>query len=392
MNGINFLIGTFLVQLAHNGLIVVMPVILLRLTDSAAIFAFIASLFALLDTLGTLLGGLFLTALSVRNLIVIATVFRIGSILALALLESHERSSLLSVSVVFALDALFRGVADTCRHTVPLIMTNRSKSALQQFNASFQFFFECGGIVGPVLAGLMFYLFGMVEGILVFAALFMFAVLLYSTMPNRKRSRRAAPGYLGIHKVIQRDSWMKAAIAGQFFLTTYPLKAVIPGIIAVSLFQDVSLTAWLVAFFGTGGVIGSLAFKRLKARLSIRRCLMLSALGIIFFCVSWFSVSFWFISAAICFFEITNVIARLSLISLIQSTVTVKTYASVISSVRFTSNLASMILKFLIGLCFEVPSVMMGFGFASGLLFVFAYGQVSVGSRLLESSKTSQRV
>lgn len=386
MTGWLFLIGTFLIQVAHNGVMVVMPVILLRLTDSAALFALIASLFALTDTLGTLLGGGLLRVVSMRTVIVLSTAMRAGCIHGLAVLEFRELSGLLTVSLIFTVEALFRGITDTCRHSVPLILTDRTRSALQQMNASIQLFFECGGIIGPAIAGVALHWYGAGITALILAVLPALAAAFFLSVPEHRKPAGTNPNAADIRQLAKRDPWLRTALATQVFLTTYPLKAVLPGIIALSIFRDLDLTAWLVACFSTGGVVGSLVYNRLNHNLPVRKSLKLSAPSVVLFCGSWFSANLVFISIAILAFQATNVISRLALISRVQSQVTAATYAAVISSVRFTSNLTSMALKFIIGVCFKVPDPVAGFGLATLAMSGFALGQLNMARVLTTGS------
>ena len=165
--------------------------------------------------------------------------------------------------------------------------------------------------------------------------------------------------------------WLGIAFTLQAFLTTYPTKAVIPGILAVMVLNNVAATAWLVGAYGAGGLLGALYYRTRGNKHTLTTLIVAACASLVLFAFSWHYAWLSTLVATTMIFSATNSSARLGLLSQVQS----RTGSpNAIAGLRFTSNLSSMTLKFALGACFKVASA--GLAMASGLLVAFAAGQI----------------
>jgi len=150
-----FFVGTFATEFASKALQVTLPLLLLQFAKSLSAVGFITALTAGVDTSGTLVGGWLCDRLQARTLLVAATAMRaLGLALIPILLTIQVLTLPLAVSI-FVLDSMARGMADTARNTMPMILVGKNRHALDRLNSRYQTVFELGSVAGSFLVGLL---------------------------------------------------------------------------------------------------------------------------------------------------------------------------------------------------------------------------------------------
>ena len=258
-----YLMGTFGSQVANNALQVTLPLLVLQLSDSLSAVAFITALTTAVDTGGTLLGGWFSGRLHPRMLLIVSTAIRA---VTLALIPIFWAAGLLTLDVavgLFLLDSLARGVADTARNTMPLVLVERSKEALDWLNSRYQTVFELGAVAGPFLVGGLLIGFGAIMANWLVPVAFAAAAAAYllipktAQAPKRQEEFGSTPGLRKSVNLIASNPSLRLAFTATLLLTLYPLKALLPALFADSILKAPEQVSWLAGLFGLGALAGS---------------------------------------------------------------------------------------------------------------------------------------
>jgi predicted MFS family arabinose efflux permease len=351
---------------------------------------FISALTAALDTVGTLLGGWLCSRFDPRKLLIVATAFRSVSLGTIPALWSSGSLTLQVASGLYLLDALIRGLADTARNTLPLLLIGKDKSALDRLNSHYQTGMELGSVAGSVLVGLLLVHYGALSAnwsvslaFAVAAMIYAFMPKIYSSRPAYEKAPSAKSNLRASITVVTSAPGIRLSFAGIILLTLYPLKALLPAFFADGILSAPEHTAWLNALFGVGACAGALLYGRFAPILPPHSWLRLSTAGVVLLALGWIPGSFLPMAFAIVAFSLSNVMARLSMTSTLQSHVPPGAEGAVMGATRFSVNLTSMTVRFMVGLAFALtatPSrgfVLLGVG-----LGVFALLTLLVSQRV----------
>ncbi|UPT72777.1 MAG: dTMP kinase [Elusimicrobiota bacterium] len=333
-----------------------MPLLILQVSGSVSAAAFAAAASSAVDAAGTLLGGRLTDRFGAKPVLVATTIVRGASVLALPVLAAATGLTVPLVLGAYLVESLARGVADTARNVVPSTIAGGDVPLLKRVLAKNQAYFEAGGIAGPVLAGVLIATAGgaAAAGALWLAPLvFAGTAVAYLGLPKAAAvaaETPAAPAPIAPKKKL--DVWTKWALAATALLTLYPLKAVLPAIFATSVLANPASAAWLVALFGVGGLVGSLAYGRLSGKLGLKSFLAAGAAGSAALALAFLPGAFLPAAIGVLAFSAANVAARLSLNAAIQARAPEGKAGAAVGAARFTANLSSLSVRFLAGLAF----------------------------------------
>ncbi|MGH7846366.1 MAG: MFS transporter, partial [Candidatus Binatia bacterium] len=374
-----YFIGTFGFEFASKALQVTFPLLLLNLSNSLSAVGFISALNAALDTTGTLLGGCFSHRLHPRKLLIVSTAVRSVSLGLLPVLWSSGFLTLQLATGVYLLDSLVRGVADTARNTMPLMLAGNDRIALDRLNSRYQTILELGSVAGSFLVGFMLITFGALSAHWSVAVAFGVAAMIYARMPKTaesaigERPLSSKPSLQASISVVASNPGLRLSLVGIILLTLYPLKALLPVFFADSILRAPEQAAWLTGLFGIGAVTGALLYGCFSQKHSPCFWLRLSAAGVVFLAFGWIPESFLSMAVSVFLFALSNVMARLAMTSTLQSQIPYGAEGHVMGATRFSVNLTSMIVRFLVGLAFAVAAApMQGFAFVGAGVAVFA--------------------
>lgn len=350
-----YLWGTLASQIGNNALIVALPLALLRLGQPLAAIGVVTAQLTLFDMSGTLLGGRLSDRHDPRAVLAGATALRGALLLAAAGLLSAGRLSVAPAFGLYALDALARGVTDTARATLPVLLVGKVKAALDDLNSRYEMSFHLGGVVGPALAGAVFASGGLAAANGLIAASFAAAVAAYLAMPSAAPASKSSEA--GASSAARggawRDPWMKLALAASVLLALHPpLKGVLPAFFAEGVLLAPGAAASLVALFSLGAFAGAFLYKRGHARHGLAVWLAGGAAGTLVLAVGWIPGSLAAMGAAAFVFSLAYTAARLAVLSAIQERLPDGKAGGVMGTVRFSANLTSVIARYTAGQAF----------------------------------------
>jgi MFS family permease len=355
-----YLTGTFSARFANNALQVTFPLLLLQFSNSLSAVGFITALTTAVDTTGTLLGGWFSHYLHPRTLLIASTAIR-SVILALIPSLWVAKSLTLHLAVgIYLLDSLARGVADTARNTLPMMLVGKDKDALDSLNSRYQTVFELGAVTGPFLAGGLLVGFGALAANWLIPIAFAVSTAIYLMIPKTGRpsiqegERNNEPTLRNSIGLIASKPDLRLPFIGILLLTLYPLKALLPALFADSILKAPEQAAWLVGLFGLGALVGSVLYSPVHGKISPPAWLRWSAIGVLLLATGWIPGTLLPMAVAIFLFALSNVMARLSMVSLLQSQIPQNAEGSVMGLTRCSVNLTSALLRFMVGLAFAL--------------------------------------
>jgi predicted MFS family arabinose efflux permease len=384
-----YFIGTFATEFASKGLQVTLPLLLLQFSKSLSAVGFITALTAGVDMSGTLLGGRLCGRLRVRTLLIAATAARAATLAFIPVLLVTEVLTLPVAAAIFLLDSLARGMADTARNTMPMMLVGKNRHALDRLNSRFQTVFEFGSVVGSFSVGILLVAFGAVAANWLVPVAFGGSALIYALIP-RPAQHGISEGWVGSEftlrssiRIVGEKPGLSLAFLGMLLLTLYPLKSLLPALFADSVLKAPEQAAWLISIFGLGAVTGSLLYSQLCKKISSSTWLCGSAAGVLLLAVSWIPATFLPMAAGIFLFASSNIMGRLSIVSMLQSLIPQAAEGSVMGVTRFSVNLMSMALRFMVGLAFAVAiTPQHGFALVGVGLGIFAALEIWVSRRL----------
>jgi dTMP kinase len=387
-----YLSGVFAAQVANNALTVSLPLVLLHLGQTIGTIGFVTTLTTALDMSGTLVSGWLTQRFSPETVLKASTWARSAALMAIPLTLASGALTLPVAVALYVVDALARGVADTARNTMPMSLVGKEKSALDALNSKARTAFNVGGIVGPLLVGLLALKTFSNAGNWLVAGVFAAAAAAYHFMPRPTAATPASPTTetpapatkASAFKRIIAERWLRTALITSVFLALSPaLRALVPPAFADSLLHNPSLSAWLVLAFGLGGTAGSLAYNRLHNKLSSSSWIKLGALGAFAMAVGLLPGTFMALAAAIFLFAALNEMANLALTSSIQERIPAGSEGGIMGFLRFSSNGTSMLARFMMGLAFTaVAAPMAAFWLLAGGIAIVAAAQIFTSSRL----------
>jgi hypothetical protein len=178
------------------------------------------------------------------------------------------------------------------------------------------------------------------------------------------------------------------ALGGVLLLSLYPLKGLLPALFAQDILGSPNQAAWLAGLFGLGGVVGSLLYARLSHLSTTSGWLRWSAAGVLVMAALWVPKTFFPMAAGYLLFSVSNVMARLSIASTLQSQIPLRAEGAVMGVARFSGNLMSVVLRLLVGAAFAVSSPAHAFLVIGVGLAVCAMAQLWLSVRIGSSPST----
>jgi dTMP kinase len=350
-----YLAGTFSAQLASNALQVTMPLLFLNVTGSAAGAAFAVTVGSAFDAAGTLLGGWLTDRVSAKKVLLATTWVRAAALAALPLLGGL---TLPALGAAYLTECFARGVADTARNTLPSELASGDGGLLKKILAKNQTFFEAGSLAGPFIAGLLIAgAGGVAASATAWLAPIAFAAtaLAYLAIPQVRASKDAeavAPAAAPGAPAAVLGPWMRWALVGTALMTLYPLKGLLPAVFAAQVLESPASAAWLVAMFGVGGLLGSLAYSRWHGKIGARSWFLAGAAGTAALGLAFLPGAFWPAAVGVLLYAASNVASRLTLNALIQTRAAAGRAGAAMGAARFTANLTGLSVRFLAGLAF----------------------------------------
>ena len=384
----HYLAGVFMGQVANNALQVALPLVLLKITSSLSTVGFATAMAAAMDAAGTLIGGRLAARVHPKKLLAGAAA---GRALTLALIPAFWAGGLGLAPIlgVYMIDSLIRGVADTARNTMPMALAGKGKTALDGLNSRYQTAFESGGLLGPFVMGGLLAWTGLASANWMIPVAFAAAAAFFLLMPRGRldQANADAPGaaagtFSGSLRLLRKSPVLRLAMLATLLVTVYPLKGVLPALFAKNILGAPDQTAWLVGAFGLGGVLGSLLYGRLYKKISAPAWLKWGAAGVLVFAAAMAPHAFLPMALGCLFFAVTNVMARVSVASTLQSSIPQGAEGPVMGLARFSGNMMSVALKFGVGLAFAVASPSHAFLIIGAGLAAVAAAQLWLSRRL----------
>ncbi|MGZ3670854.1 MAG: MFS transporter, partial [Bdellovibrionota bacterium] len=380
-----FLSGVLLTQFVNSALHLAQPLLMADLTGSIGHAALFSSFDTAVHTCGTFLGGWPVDRLGARRLLVLSTFLRGIALAAIPLALLFGSLSVFWAMAWYTIDAFVRGFADTAAYTLPLELAKHDAEELDRLNSRFEFVFDLGGIAGPlVLTGLMVFFHGPVAHGLIPVGFFASAMA-YATIPAALSVRKAAAertGSLRGFRTIFANPALLITCVGYMSFNIYPLRKLLGAFFAKSLLHRAPMAGTVGSAFALGGLVGALAYERLREYGSASFWIAAGAAGMITLGFGWLPRELWFMCAAAFVFAFTNVCARLSLTRTRQQLTPLGQMGGVTAASRFCANLVSVGIKALVGVAFTLGAgpdaafTIVGISLASialGQFFLAAY-------------------
>jgi predicted MFS family arabinose efflux permease len=389
-----FLTGTLAARFANNGQHVTFPLLLLQFSDSLSALGFITAFTTGADTAGTLLGGWLSDRLHPRTVLVASTAVRSVMLTAIPILLVARWLNLSLVAGIYLLDSLGRGVADTARNTIPVALVGKDKNALDKLNSRYQTVFELGAMAGPFVAGGVLAGMGAVAANWLIPAAFATAAIVYLQIPKtthpavQNEQACGAPTLRNSISLVASNPGLRMAFIAIVLLTLYPPRGIFAALFAGSILKAPEQAAWLVGLFGVGALAGSVLYGRLHRIFTSPGWLRLGIAGLLVLAIGWIPGTFLPMALCIVLFTLSNVPARLSMVSTFQSQIPQGADGSVMGLTRFSLNLTSMVIRFMVGLAFAVvASPAHGFALVGVGIGIFAMSGLWVSRQLGEYVK-----
>lgn len=394
-----YLAGSFMTQLAHGGLMVTLPLVLMQITSSLSAVSFVSAVATGMDAVGTLIGGRLGRKFSPRALLIGANLARAA---ALTIIPAALAFGVLTVPLagaVYAADSLARGVADTAANTAPMALVGKSKDSLDGMNARIQAAMETGSVVGPLVVGGLLFL-GQAAAAWVVPLAFVATAGAFLFMPKAPQPAAAVaqappklrPGLMawGALRALKADRMLMAAFVGAIAFNLFSLRGLIPAFFAESFLGNAHMTSWLAAACGLGGGVAALVYHKLHRKMGTGAWLRWGAAGLGVLALGWLPGNFVVMMGTFFAFALGNVLTRLSLASVIQSRIPRGEESAVMGLLRFTGSIASTAIKLLVGLIFAVTaSDWAGFAILGVLLAAAALAQLSLSGKMARLEEKS---
>lgn len=385
-----FVAGVLASQIVNNALHIIQPLLIMELSGSLGLAAFVATAETAMHMLGTLSSGGAADRLGSRRTLILATAGRAAS---LALIPLAWAAGLLSLPVAlgaYTLDAFVRGFVDTGVHALPMGLAEGDRVELDRLNASHEFAFDTAAVIGPLLLGALLL---SEKGFAAHLAIpfgFAAAALLYTFVPAErvgpaKRASAAQTSWL------DWDGWRRVAadrrlllpVLGLAVFNLFPLRKVWSAFFAKAILHDAASAGWIGAAFGIGGVVGTVLYAREGRRLSTRGWVLLGAAGTTALALGWIPGALRPMLAAASAFGLFNACAELALLRDLGEHVPEGMSGRVVSVARVGTSSASVCLKGLMAAAFAAGAgALAAFSLVGAGLGVVVLIQLAVASRL----------
>lgn len=378
-----FLGGVVLSQIVNNALHLAQPLLIAELSGSLGKAAFFSSFDTAIHMAGTFVGGWPADRIGARRLLALSTFLRGVSLAIIPLLWSMGRLTLGWAMAAYTLDALVRGFTDTAVHAVPLEFGLGTREELDRLNSRYELAFDFGAVAGPLLLGALLINKKGFAPHLVIPIGFVLSALAFLSMPQvaESKSRVERGGTFTGWRTVLNNRRLLFSCLGLALLNLYPLRKLLSAFFAKSLVHQKAAAGWIGAAFGIGGIIGSLLYNWRNRSGSL--WVALGAGGVLALAVGWLPASVPVMIAAAFLFALTNVGARLAVTRDAQERTPEDAIGGVTAVLRFTSNAASVLLKFIVGLAFAFGAgPRLGFAAVGAALVAVAILQIAYAGRM----------
>lgn len=386
-----FVAGVLSSQIVNNGLHIIQPLLIMELSGSLALAAFVATAETGVHMLGTLSSGGTVDRLGSRRVLILATLGRAASLALVPLAWAFGGLTLTWALCAYTLDAFVRGFIDTSVHALPLCLAEGDRVELDRLNTSYEFAFDLAAVIGPLLLGALLL---SEQGFAAHVAIpigFAAAALLYTLVPPDRVGPAAAHKDAKKPSWLDWDGWRRVAadrrllvpVLGLAMFNLFPLRKVWSAFFAKAILKNAASAGWIGAAFGLGGVIGAVIYARAGRRVSTQGWVYLGAAGTAALAVGWIPGALWPMIAAAAAFGLFNACAELALLRDLGEHAPAGMIGRVVSVARVGTSSASVGLKGLMAAAFAAGAgAYAAFSFVGAGLGVMVMIQVAVASRL----------
>lgn len=168
-----------------------LPLYILQQTGSAAMFGMVSALSFLPMILMSLVGGILADRLNKQRIMVVLDFLTAGLILGFILLSGRVDSVLLVILVLMLLYGIQGAYTPAVQASIPLIM---QEDKILQANAVINLVSSFSGLLGPVIGGLLFGLYGLTPIVIIGCISFAFsaAMELFIKIPHVRQAKQAS--------------------------------------------------------------------------------------------------------------------------------------------------------------------------------------------------------
>jgi len=384
-----FVAGVLTSQIVNNALHIIQPLLIMELSGSLALAAFVAMAETAVHMLGTLASGGAADRLGSRRILILATAGRAVSLSLIPLAWAFGALTLPFALAAYTLDAIVRGFVDTGVHSLPMGLAEGDRAELDRLNASHEFAFDLAAVIGPLMLGALLL---SEKGFAAHIAIpfgFAAAAFLYTFVPAERvgPAARAAekPSWLDFEgwRRVASDRRLLLPVLGLAMFNLFPLRKVWSAFFAKAILKQSASAGWIGAAFGLGGVVGTVLYARVGPRLSTRDWVLLGAVGTVALAVGWIPGTLRPMLAAAAAFGLFNACAELSLLRALGEHAPAGMTGRIVAVARVGTSSASVGLKALMAAAFAAGAgAYVAFSFVGAGLGVMVLLQVCVASRL----------
>jgi len=385
-----FVAGVLTSQIVNNGLHIIQPLLIMELSGSMALAAFVATAETAVHMLGTLSSGGAADRLGSRRILILSTAGRAASLALIPLAYLFGVLTLPFALAAYTLDAFVRGFVDTGVHALPMGLAEGDRAELDRLNTSHEFAFDLAAVIGPLLLGALLL---SEKGFAAHIAIpfgFAAAALLYTLVPAERvgavaRPDAKKPSWLDWDgwRRVSSDKRLLLPVLGLALFNLFPLRKVWSAFFAKAILKNAASAGWIGAAFGLGGVIGAVLYARAGRSLSTRDWVLLGAGGTAALALGWIPGALWPMIAAAAVFGLFNACAELALLRDLGEHAPAGMTGRIVSVARVGTSSASVTLKGLMAAAFAAGAgAFAAFSFVGAGLGVMVLIQVAVASRL----------
>ncbi len=266
--------------------LVAIPWFVLQTTGSASKTGIVAAMTALPTIIAGVFGGTIIDRTGFRRMSVLADIASGGAVALIPLLDHTIGIQFWELMLLVFLGALFDAPGSTARQSLLPDLTEMSGMPLERANAAYMGIQRASMLLGPPLAGVLIALFSASNVLLIDAATFAFsAVAIVAIIPSPASKPASEDG--SERYFAQLSESFRFVVGDRLILTmliivafvnfiSAPLFDVIFPVYARTIYKSSVDLGIMMAGFGIGAVIGTLAYGAIGQRVS-RRLTFLSA-------------------------------------------------------------------------------------------------------------------
>lgn len=393
-----YLAGVLISQVANNAMHLAQPLLIAQLSGSLSFAAFFSSIETGIDMTATFVGGWPTDRFGPRRMMVGATLLRAACLSVIPLAWIGGWLTLPVALAAYALDSMMRGFADTGVHALPLELAEGDRAELKRLNARYELVFDLGAVAGPAGLALLMVYAGGPAGHVAIPLGFVAGALAYAAIPPAKLSparrleqavgRPIGGSWRGLRLIASHPRLLLSTL-GLAALNIYPLRKLLSAFFAKAILVMPAAAGWVGAVFGVGGALGSVLYEKLGARVSAAAWVACGAAGVAGLAVGWIPGSLAPMLAAVLFFSVANVGARLSMTVRLQEDTPAELAGGVTAVMRWGQQVVSMLLKVALGAAFAMGAgPRQAFAVVGLALVVVSLAQVALALKLRRDGAT----